>query len=73
MSTPNTKQPLIELLNERVGELETLIGCKIKEPFTTESISQQILQLKDLALKAASQLSQEIKKLLEEGNALCDL
>lgn len=63
MTSPITNQQL----SDRITQLEALIGCKINEPYTTQSISQQILNIKDLAINAASQLSQEIKKSLEEG------
>ena len=67
-SQPPTKKEYTEALEERIVDLEELIGHKINEPYTTENIASQILKLKDIVTKALGSLSTVIRSSIDEGN-----
>ena len=62
------KQKYLEQLSERIADLESLIGERIDEPYTDESISKQVLKCKDKVTECLESLRYEAKALLQEGN-----
>ena len=67
MSVLPEKHEYLESLQERIEEIELLIGRKLEDPRTTESLSDQIIKIKDVVTKALNSLSADIKKGMDEG------
>ena len=67
MATQGRKQEYREQLEERINDIEGLIGYKLDEPHTAESISDQVFKLKETVMKSLNSLSKEIREKVEEG------
>lgn len=67
MSSAIQKQEYFENLDERVFEIENLLGINLEGPVSKETLSDQILKLRNIVENALKSLSSDIKKSLKEG------
>ncbi len=55
------------MLEERLGEIEALVGIQLDEPHTGDTVVDQLTKLKETVTKALAGLSEDIRKNIDEG------